>query len=153
MIRNKIVIYWYRNCFPEVQKVGLKTKNSKSYSASLFLISLSPLSLFFWNPLSCYTPYPFIGTFPLLISSASLLLAGFRGCLSYHPSVLLFFHHETGLLGVFLLSRLIYKHLMWKRLGREHLINAEVTSFMVLISLWCFQRQVWWRWHLGPKGN
>ena len=33
---------------------------------------------------------------------------------------------------MFLPFRLVYKHLIWKRLGREHLINVEVTGFVVL---------------------
>ena len=99
---------------------------------SLFLLLV--FSLCFLNPLSyCMSP-PFIGTFPFLISPAGLLLTRFRGCLSHHPSALPFFHHETGLFGVFLLFKLVYKHLMWKRLGRGHLINAEVIGSVVLIS-------------------
>ena len=42
---------------------------------------------------------------------------------------------------------------MWKRLGWEHLINAEVTASVVLISSWHFPRQVWWQWHLRPEEN
>ena len=42
---------------------------------------------------------------------------------------------------------------MWKRLSREHLINVEVISSMVLISMWRFLMWVWWWWHLGLEGN
>ena len=125
-----------------------KFKNSKSYSASLFnFLNTHP------TPPSCCTSPPFIGTFPFFISPADLLLTRFRRCLSHHSFALPLFHHKTGILGVFLLFRVVYKHLMWKRLGKEHLINAKVTGSVVLISSWRLLRQVWWWWHLKLKEN
>ena len=42
---------------------------------------------------------------------------------------------------------------MLKSLGWKHLINAEVTTFVVLISSWHFPRRVSWWWYLELKGN
>ena len=140
-MRNKKTIYWYTNCFLKVQRVGLKAKNSNIYSAittfSFLLFSKSSL-LIFMNPLSCCTSPPFIGTFPFTLSLVGLFPTRFKGYLSYHLSTLPSFHHEIGLLGVSLLFRLVFRHLMWKRLGREPLINAEVTASVVLIISWYF---------------
>ena len=61
------------------------------------------------------------------------------------------FHHEIGLWGLFALFRLIYMHLMWKRLGKKPFINAEVTASVILIFSGCFPRQIWWWWHFGSK--
>ena len=102
MIKNKWAVIEIRHWFPEVPRVGLKTKNFKSYSAitifSLLFFSKSSLSIFL-NPFSCCTSPPFIGTFPFLLSSAGLLPARFRGYLSHHPSTLPSFHHEIRFLG------------------------------------------------------
>ena len=53
--------------------------------------------------------------------------------------------------GVFVLFRLSYMHLMWKKLDREPLINAKVIVFVILILLGNFLRYTWWEWHLGIK--
>lgn len=44
-------------------------------------------------------------------------------------------------------------HSMWKRLGKEPFINAEVIVFVILILLGCFPRRIWWEQHHGLKGK
>ena len=114
--------------------IGSK-QESKNFLSLILLqvfLSISP------NPLSVAPSSPFIDIFSSLISPIGLLPVGFSGYLSHHSSVLPPFHHEIGLLGVFVLFRLIYMHLMWKRLDREPLINVEVTVSMILILSGCF---------------
>ena len=131
--------------FLRYKELGWKLKaflSTQLLQFSLSCSSLSILSQFFWTPLLCCTSPSFIGTFPFLLSLVDLLLAGFKGYLSNHPFVMPSFHHEIRLLEVSLVFRLVYKHLMWKRLGRKHLINAEVTASVILILSWHFLRRV-----------
>ena len=50
---------------------------------------------------------------------------------------------------MFLLFRLSYTYLMWKRLGGEPLYNAEVAISMILILSGSFPRYTQWEWYLN----
>ena len=110
----------------------------------LFSPNISP-------PLSITPPPPLYRHFFFLYLPSWPTSSWIFGILVASHSVLPPFHHEIGLLGVSTLFRLIYMHLMWKRLGREPLINAEVTAFAILILSGHFPRQIWWWWHLKLK--
>ena len=96
-----------------------KTWLYSAYPVFFSLILLHGFLLISPNPLFVAASSLFIGIFHSFISAVGLLTAGFLGYLSHHPLVLPPFHHEIGLLEVFVLFRLSYLHLMWKRLGRK----------------------------------
>ena len=51
-------------------------------------------------------------------------------------------HSKVRLLGGVYTVQVSYLYLMWKRLGRESLINAEVTVSVILILSRCFLRRI-----------
>ena len=122
-------------------------KGNQKYNLTLSL-SYSSLSLFFFNiflnRLSVVAFTPFISIYPSLISPTSLLLAIFFGDTCHIlPWFSLIFIMKHDFWGLFVLFRLSYVYLMWKRLGREPLINVEVTTSMIFILSGGFPRWSW----------
>ena len=116
-------------------------KGNQKYNLSL---SLWVFFLIFFNPHFVVTFTPFISIFPSLISLASLLLARFFGdtchILPWLSPIFIIKHDFWEL---FVLLKLFYVYLMWKRLGKEPLINVEVTTSVILILLGDFPRWSW----------
>ena len=151
MIRLSIDI---ETVFSRYKELNRKLKTLISFQLLQFSLSLSP---FDFSPNLSEPPFtlhlpPFYRNFPLLYPQ----LAYFQLVLGdtchitfmfYHP----FIKEKKRLLGVSALFKLVYQHLMWKKLGKEHLINAEVTISMIIISLWHLPRWSWWWWHLGSS--
>ena len=109
-----------------------------NYNRQELLVTFSPLFLFlFLSDLSLIvSPPPYIDKFSTFNLPAVLPPIGFSWILflffiGFPP----FFYPETGLLGVFSLFRLFHMYLMWQRLGRVPLINAEVKISATLICL------------------
>lgn len=111
----------------------------------LFFLRFSPQYLL--TPLCC-TLLPFCKHFFSLSPQLACSQMDFQDTCHIIPLFCLIFIMKLRLLGVFVLFKLIYIHLLWKRLGREPLINAEVASSVILILSKCFPRSTWWWWHL-----
>ena len=151
MIRLSIDI---ETVFSRYKELNRKLKTLISFQLLQFSLSLSP---FGFSPNLSEPPFtlhlpPFYRHFPLLYPQ----LAYFQLVLGDTCHITFMFYHpfikgKKRLLGVSALFKLVYQHLMWKKLGKEHLINAEVTISIILISLWHLPRWSWWWWHLGSS--
>ena len=116
---------------------GVRVYKQKEYYISYFFSLFSRFFLYlFLYLLFVAIPSSFIGIFPFLISLARLPLAGsfwdiFPPSIGF-PGVLIIKQYFWE---VSVLFRLSFMYLMWKRLGREALINVEVMTSMTLILL------------------
>ena len=116
-------------------------KGNQKYNLSL---SLWVFFLIFFNPHFVVTFTPFISIFPSLISPTSLLLAKFfRDTCHILPWLSPIFIIKHDFWELFVLFKLFYVYLMWKRLGKEPLINVEVTTSVILVLLGGFPRWSW----------
>ena len=114
-----------------------------------FSFSLLDCSLLSFPQRSCtllsISVTSFIGLFLALISTTVLLLAKLSGIFFFTLSVSSPpppLYLNSGSWGMSVLLRLSYMHLMWHRLGKNPLINAEVRIFNFLLCSGSFP----WSW-------